>query len=120
MRYLMLIYGVEAQLAKMPPKDMGALLGEWNAFNEEILASGIVESSSRLRPTATASTVRARDGKTTITDGPFAETKEQLGGFYVLRVAHLDDALAWAKRVPSTRYGSVELRPLWEREDYMK
>ena len=99
---------------------MSTLLGEWNAFNEEILASGIVEASSRLKPVATASTVRTRDGKTSITDGPFAETKEQLGGFYVLRVAHLDDALAWAKRAPSARFGAVEVRPIWEREDYMK
>lgn len=115
----MLIFGVESRYEAMSPAEMGALMGEWNAFHEEFLASGLVQASGRLRPVATASTVRVQNGKVALTDGPFAETKEQLGGFYVLDVAHLDEALAWAKRVPSARFGAVEVRPVWEREEYM-
>ena len=119
MRYLLLIYGVESRYARMSPAEMQPFMQAWQRFDRDILASGVVEASSRLRPTPTASTVRVRDGKTAITDGPFAETKEQLGGFYCIDVPGLDEALAWAKRVPSGEYGSVEVRPIWPREEFM-
>jgi hypothetical protein len=119
MRYLLLIYGVESRYAQMSPAEMQPFLQAWQRFDREILASGAVEASNRLRPIATASTVRSRNGKATITDGPFAETKEQLGGFYLVNVPSLDEALAWAKRVPSGEYGSVEVRPIWPREEFM-
>jgi len=119
MRYLLLIYGVEARYAQMAPAEMQPLMQAWQRFDKEILASGVVEASNRLRPTTTASTVRVRSGKAAITDGPFAETKEQLGGFYLVQVPSLDEALAWAKRVPSSEYGSVEVRPIWPREEFM-
>ena len=119
MRYLMLIYGVESRYAQMAPAEIQPFLQAWQRFDKEIVASGVVEASSRLRPVGTASTVRVRNGKTAITDGPFAETKEQLGGFYLLQVPSLDEALAWAKRVPSGEFGSVEVRPIWPREEFM-
>jgi hypothetical protein len=116
----MLIYGTETRYAQMPPQEMGALMQAWNRFDSEIRASGVVEASERLRPVATASTVRARSGAIAVTDGPFAETKEQLGGFYLLDVPSLDAALAWAKKVPSREHGSVEVRPIWPRSEFME
>ena len=120
MRYLLLIYSPESHYQQMSPQDMGALMAEWGKFHEEIASSGVVEASERLKPTPTATTVRVRAGKSAATDGPFAETKEQLGGFYLLKVANLDEALAWAKKVPSARVGSIEVRPIWEAAEYMK
>ena len=119
MHYLLLIYGCESRYPEMPPAEMQSFLGAWQRFDREIRASGVVEASNRLRPTATASTVRVRGGKAAVTDGPFAETKEQLGGFYLVNVPSLDEALAWAKRVPSSEIGSVEVRPIWPREEFM-
>jgi hypothetical protein len=119
MHYLLLIYGVESRYAQMSPAEMQPLMQAWQRFDREILASGVVEASNRLRPTPSASTVRVRNGKATITDGPFAETKEQLGGFYAIDVPSLDEALVWARRVPSSEYGSVEVRPIWPREEFM-
>jgi len=118
MRYLLLIYDPESAFDKLSPDAVGELMAEWNAFHEGILASGVVKEAARLRPTASASTVRVRNGKATTTDGPFAETKEQLGGFYLSDVPSLDEALAWARKVPSSRVGSIEVRPIWEAEDY--
>jgi hypothetical protein len=120
MRYLLLIYSPESHYMKMSPPEMGALMAEWGRFHEEIAASGVLEGSDRLQPTATASTLRLRAGKAATTDGPFAETKEQLGGYYLIRVQNLDEALAWAAKIPSARVGSIEVRPIWEAEDYMK
>jgi hypothetical protein len=120
MRYLLLIYDPESHYAAMAPQDMGALMGEWGQFHEEITAAGVVEASDRLQPIASATTLRVRGGKVTTTDGPFAETKEQLGGYYLIKVPSLDEALAWARKIPSSRIGSIEVRPIWEPEDYMK
>ena len=120
MRYMLLIYSDESGYAKMSPEEMGELMGAFGQFHEEISAAGIVQGSERLQPTATATTVRIRSAKTTTTDGPFAETKEQIGGFYQIDVKNLDEAIAWAERVPTSTYGSVEIRPIWEPEDYMK
>jgi hypothetical protein len=118
MRYLLLIYDPEVTYAKLSPQAMGELMGEWNGFHESITAAGVVKEAARLRPTSFASTVRVRNGKPATTDGPFAETKEQLGGFYLIDVPSLDEALAWARKVPSSRIGSIEVRPIWEPEDY--
>jgi len=118
MRYLLLIYGVEARYAKMTPQEMEPFLAAWTRFDQEILASGVVEASNRLRPVSFASTVRVRGSKPAVTDGPFAETKEQLGGFYQIEVPDLDAALTWAGKVPTAELGSVEVRPIWERADF--
>ena len=98
---------------------MGQLMAAFGAFHEEITAAGVCQGSERLQPTHTATTVRVRDGKVASTDGPFAETKEQMGGYYLIDVANLDEAVAWAQKIPTATYGSIEVRPIWEPEDYM-
>jgi len=114
MRYLLLIHDAESIFAKMTPADMGKLMGEYQHFGEELRGSGAFKDAARLRPVATATTVRVRDGKTLTTDGPFAETKEQLGGFYLIDVKDLDEAIRWASKIPSAKLGCVEVRPIWE------
>ena len=117
MRYLLLIHDEEKMFATMSPQEIGKLMGEYGKFTEEIMASGVFKDAARLRPVATATTVRVRNGKTTTTDGPFAETKEQLGGFYLIDVKDLDQAIQWAARIPSAKLGCVEVRPVWERDE---
>jgi len=114
MKYLCLIYGVENVVQAMPVPDIQKLMGEYNAFTESIKQSGQWVSGERLRPVHSATTVRVRDGKTSTTDGPFAETKEQLGGFYMIEARDLNDAIQVASRIPSARWGSIEVRPVWE------
>jgi hypothetical protein len=84
------------------------------AFTDSIRKSGHLLGGERLRPTHTATTIRSRNGKVSTTDGPFAETKEQLGGFYMIEAKDLDDAISVASRIPGTRVGSIEVRPIWE------
>ncbi len=114
MRYLLLIYSDEAHYPKMSEQEMGQLMGEYMAFGEEFGAK--TQGAERLQPTPTATTVRVRNEDTVTTDGPFAETKEQLGGYYLIDVKDLDEATAWAEKVPSATYGSIEIRPVWEAE----
>jgi len=114
MRYLLLIHDEESQFAKMAPQEMEKLMGDYYKFTDELKASGAHQASARLRPVATATTVRVRNGKTLTTDGPFAETKEQLGGYYLIDVRDLDDAIRWASKIPSAKLGCVEVRPIWE------
>ena len=114
MRYLLLIHNDEANIARLSPVETENLIAEFARFTGELKAAGAHEASSRLRPVATATTVRVRDGKTITTDGPFAETKEQLGGYYQIGAANLDVAIRWALKIPSARMGSIEIRPLWE------
>ncbi len=112
MQYLMLIVSDEAH--DVWPGDPGfdELMREYAAFSEMVQKLGIVRASARLRPTSTATTVRVRDGKTLCTDGPFAETKEQFGGFYLLECRDLDHALELAAQIPTAKRGCVEVRPL--------
>jgi hypothetical protein len=112
MQYLLLIYDDEKLWARMSDEETGALLGEYNDFTKDLLASGHSQGGNALQPVATATTVRVRDGKTVTTDGPFAETKEQLGGYYLVEAKDLDEAIAIAARIPSSRYGSIEIRPI--------
>jgi len=114
MRYLLLIASDETRYAKMSEAEAAAMMEEYAAFNAAIEAEGAKVLASRLRPTSEATTVRVRDGDLLVTDGPFAETKEQLGGFYLIEADDLDDAIRWARRLPSARWGAVEIRPLWE------
>ena len=118
MRYMLLICADEKEEAEMSPEAMGEMLGNYMKFTEELQAAGAFEGSDRLQPTTTATTVRVRDGKTATTDGPFAETKEALGGYYMINVKDLDEAIAWAAKIPSAAMGSVEIRPIWSPEDY--
>ncbi len=114
MRYLLMIYGEEALEAKMSPEAMGELMEGYGTFSEELATSGAMQSSERLQPISSATTVRVRKGDTVTTDGPFAETKEQIGGFYLIDVPDLDAAITWAAKIPTAAYGSVEVRPIWE------
>lgn len=112
MRYLCLIYDDEQVMARMPKPEADAFMGEYFAFTEGIKASGHYVAGEALHPVSTATTLRTRQGKTSTTDGPFAETKEQLGGFYLVEARDLNEALQIAARIPSARTGSVEVRPV--------
>jgi hypothetical protein len=113
MNYLLMIYSNEAELLGMSESALGAMSQEYVEFTKSIVQAGQFKAGDRLRPVSTASTVRVRNGKTTITDGPFAETREQLGGYYLVDAKDLDAALAIAARIPGARYGSIEVRPIW-------
>jgi hypothetical protein len=113
MRYLLLIYTPET--AEPPPDDaMAAQLAEYAAFTQWTKDKGYYEAGEALQPTGSATTVRVRDGSTVTTDGPFAETKEALGGFYLVECANLDEAIEAAARIPGARLGSIEIRPIWD------
>jgi hypothetical protein len=113
MNYLLLIYDNEAESQAMSEASSNALLQEYGEFTKSIIQAGQFKAADRLRPVSTASTVRIRNGKTMITDGPFAETREQLGGYYLVDAKDLDEAIAIAARIPSARLGSIEVRPIW-------
>ena len=113
MQYMILIYGNEnefAQLAEDAAKQK--MYAAFDRYTSDLKAAGVVRASGELKPTATATTVRMRSGKLTTTDGPFAETKEQLGGYYIIDVPNLDEAITWASRCPLAQTGSIEVRPL--------
>ena len=112
MKYLCLIYDEEKKLHSMSRAEMDALMGEYFAFTNDIKKSGHYIAGEALKPVNTATTVRMRNGKMSTTDGPFAETKEQLGGFYMIEARDLNDALQVASRIPSARFGSIEVRPV--------
>ncbi|MCA8981808.1 MAG: YciI family protein [Planctomycetes bacterium] len=114
MRYMLMIYSNEADENAMSPQDLGALMEGYGTFTEELIGSGAMQGAERLQPIATATTIRVRNGKTVTTDGPFAETKEQIGGYYLIDAPDLDAAIAWAAKIPTAKYGSVEVRPIWE------
>ena len=109
MQYLMLIYQDEKTLAA---GDRQAMFKEYGAFTADIVKSGHMRAGDALEPTSTATTVRVREGKTLTTDGPFAETKEQLGGYYLVDAKDLDEAIKIAARIPSAKFGSIEVRPV--------
>ncbi|MBK6512659.1 MAG: YciI family protein [Polyangiaceae bacterium] len=112
MQYLLLIYDEEKKWEEMPKEESGAMFAEYGAFTGSIKASGNFKAGEALQPVSTATTVRIRDGKRLTTDGPFAETREQLGGFYLIEAKDLDEAIAIAERIPSARIGSIEVRPI--------
>ncbi len=112
MRYLLLIY-TEEQL-EASPDAMAAEFQAYDRFTNEVRDRGIYQAGEALRPTSTATTVRVRDGQTVTTDGPFAETKEALGGFYMVDATDLDDAIQLAAKIPGAKHGSIEIRPIFE------
>ena len=114
MRYMLLINSDENYYSTLTEEDMGQLMGAYGQFGEEFAAK--IESSARLQPVQTATTVRMRNGDTITTDGPFAETKEQFGGYYLIDAADLDEAIAIAAKIPTAAYGSIVVRPVWEIE----
>lgn len=117
MRYLLMIYSDESHYARMSEAEYGKLMADYGSFTAELEQSGRFQDGQRLRPVAEATTVRVRNGDTMITDGPFAETKEQIGGFYLIEAESLDEAQEWARKIPTASYGSIEVRPVWEAED---
>ena len=112
MQYLLLIYDEESKWEGMSKAESDKFMADYFEYTESIKASGHHRAGEALQPISTATTVRVRDGKTMTTDGPFAETREQLGGFYLVEAANLDEAIALAARIPSARIGSIEVRPL--------
>jgi len=113
MKYLCLIYNEERHLATMPPEAVEAIAGECVAYDETLARNGQFVACERLQPTRAARTLRFRDGKLSVTDGPFAETKEQLAGFYLIDAKDFEEAIALAARIPPAHLGSVEVRPVW-------
>jgi hypothetical protein len=113
MQYLLMIYQNEVEYAKNDAATSQKMMAEYQTFTQSIVQSGNFKAGDRLQPTTTATTVRVRDGKTLTTDGPFAETREQLGGYYLVEAKDLNAAIAIAARIPSARIGSIEVRPIW-------
>jgi hypothetical protein len=114
MRYALLIYASEQDWASQSEEQAQTQFQDYMAFTKDVVDRGIMRSGEALQPTATATTVRVRNGETLSTDGPFAETKEQLGGFYVVEAKDLDEAIEIAVRIPDVRGGSIEVRPIME------
>jgi hypothetical protein len=114
MKYYLLMYHEEKAGAELPKAEMDAWLAKINAYGDALKKAGVLVKSEGLLPTSAATTVRIRDGKKLTTHGPFAETKEQLGGIYILDCKNLDEAIEWAYKSPQTQFGSVEVRPAWD------
>lgn len=112
MQYLLLIYSDEKADANVSQEEMDAWMGEYMAYTEALRSAGVMVGGDALHPTATATTVRVHDGKKVTTHGPFAETKEQLGGYYQVECQNLDEAIEWASKCPGARVGSIEVRPI--------
>ena len=114
MRYAMLICGDENAYAALSPEEAAAGTAEYGVFGEEMAKRGVLQGGERLRPTSDSTTVRGRDGEVLTFDGPFAETKEQIGGFFLVDCKDLDEAIEVAGKIPGARQGSIEVRPIWE------
>jgi hypothetical protein len=112
MKYAFTIYGDEAGREAASEEDRNAMAQAYGALTQEMQERGALVAGEGLYPTQTATTVQVRDGERSVTDGPFAETKEQLGGFYVLDCKDLDEAIEWAAKIPGAQFGSVEIRPV--------
>ncbi len=115
MKFALLIHEVETDWSQAPPEEVGPMMAEYQSFGER--NAGAIADGAALHPTKMATTVRVRDGERLLTDGPFAETREQFGGYYVVDVAGLDEALALAAEIPGARSGCVEVRPVVEFQD---
>jgi len=113
MKYLLLIYANESGMQSASQEQAGQMLAAYGAYTEATKKAGVHVDSNRLRPAAAGTTVRVRNGKTEVLDGPYAETKEQLGGYYMIDVGDLDAALSWAARCPGASHGTMEVRPIW-------
>jgi hypothetical protein len=114
MKYMLLIYAEEAGWDRLTPEMQKQGVAAYGAYTEALDAAGVRLASNRLRHTDTATSVRIVNGETKVLDGPYAESKEQLGGFYMIDVPDLDTALSWAARCPGAGYGTIEVRPIWE------
>ncbi len=113
MQYMLLIYGDEAQENALSEAQMGEMMGAYNAYTQALQQAGVLVGGERLQPVTAATTVRVKSGKTEVLNGPYAETREQLGGYYTIEAPDLDAALGWAARCPGASHGTVEVRPVW-------
>jgi len=113
MQYMLLIHSNEVAMQSMPQDAIARMHTAYMAYTEALTQAGVVVNGNRLRPTSATTTVRVADGKTQVLDGPYAETKEQLAGYYLIDVPDLDAALSWAARCPGASVGSIEVRPIW-------
>jgi hypothetical protein len=113
MKYLLLIYANEAAMQAASKADTDQMHAAYGAYTEAMVKAGVIAGGERLRPTSAATTVKVASGKTNVLNGPYAETKEQLGGFYMIEVPDLDAALSWASRCPGASHGTIEVRPVW-------
>lgn len=116
MQYLLLLHANEESFTSMTPEQQQKGVAAYMAYTEALVQAGVYVGSNRLRPAATATTVKVVDGKTQVLDGPYADSKEELGGYYLIDVPDLDSALSWAARCPGAGHGTVEVRPIWEME----
>ena len=112
MRYLLMIHVNEKAMEAARKEDAGKVMAAYGAYTEAMKGAGVYVGGERLHPTATATVVRVQDGQTRVLNGPYAEIKEQLGGYYLIEARDLDDAIAWAARCPGAAYGTIEVRPL--------
>ena len=113
MQYMLLIYANEAGFKTLTESQAAEAMAAYRAYTEALRKADLLVSSDRLKPVATATTVRVAGGKTEVLNGPYAETREQLGGYYLIDVPDLDAALSWAARCPGASHGSIEVRPIW-------
>lgn len=113
MQYMLLIYGDQTVMQAASEADSARMVAAYSAYGEAMQKAGVMMGANRLRPTSAATTVRSPGGKTQVLDGPYAETKEQLGGYFMIDVPDLDAALSWAERCPGAAYGAIEVRPIW-------
>jgi hypothetical protein len=113
MQYILMLYVNEAGWTKLTKAEQEQGVAAYRAYTEALTKAGVLIGSNRLQPTSAATTVRVANGKSQVLDGPYADSKEQLGGYYMIDVADLDAAIAWAARCPTTSHGVVEVRPIW-------
>jgi hypothetical protein len=118
MQYAILIYGDESNMGRATPEQMSQMSGAYGVYTQALHDAGVWRAGERLRPTAMATSVRIRDGKTEVQDGPFADTKEQFAGFYLIDAPDMDAALDWAAKCPGAQVGTIEVRPIWVIGEY--
>ena len=115
MQYILMLYAREAGWSELTQAQQEQAMGAYNAYTEALKNAGVLMGVNRLQPTSTATTVRVANSKSQVLDGPYADSKEQLGGYYILDVPDLDAAISWAARCPAASHGTVEVRPLWSK-----
>ena len=113
MQYLLMIYGDEAAEAAVTPPDATTMSAGYSAYTKALEKAGVLRGGERLRPTSSATTVRMKDGKSEVMNGPYAETREQLGGYYLIDAPDMDAAISWASKCPGAQTGTIEVRPVW-------
>ena len=113
MQYLLMIHGDESAMQQARKEDIEGMMAAYGAYTQALQGAGVYRAGERLHPSSTATVVRMQNGKTSVLNGPYAEVKEQLGGYYVIEAADLDAAIGWAARCPGAQHGAMEVRPIW-------